>query len=405
MKKLLSLLLCTVLLAGLLAGTVSAAEQVTINVYNWGQYISDGTDDCIDVIAEFEAAYPNIRVNYMTFDSNESMYTKLKTGGSSYDVIIPSDYMVEKLIAEDMLEPLNFENIPNFEYVDDSFKNLSYDPENLYSVPYTWGCVGLIYNTRYVRSEDATGWELLWNSTYAGKILMFDNCRDAFAIAELELGYDVNTEEHEVLAAAAQKLKEQKNLVQGYVMDQVFAKMERGEAWIAPYYAGDYLLMAQENPDLAFFFPDEGFNLFVDAICIPKGSEHKAEAETFINFLLDPEICGQNLDYLGYSAPISAAKEYMDPEISASPIAYPDETTLSRGVSFSALSLEGTQDMNNLWLTVKTEDNTTLRYLILTGAAIVLVILLWLFFKVRKRRQKARRCRKWKQTPPGPHTA
>ena len=223
MKKLLSLLLCTVLLAGLLAGTVSAAEQVTINVYNWGQYISDGTDDCIDVIAEFEAAYPNIRVNYMTFDSNESMYTKLKTGGSSYDVIIPSDYMVEKLIAEDMLEPLDFENIPNFEYVDDSFKNLSYDPENLYSVPYTWGCVGLIYNTRYVRPEDATGWELLWNSTYAGKILMFDNCRDAFAIAELELGYDVNTEEHEVLAAAAQKLKEQKNLVQGYVLDQVFA--------------------------------------------------------------------------------------------------------------------------------------------------------------------------------------
>ena len=148
MKKLLSLLLCTVLLAGLLAGTASAAEQVTINVYNWGQYISDGTDDCIDVIAEFEAAYPNIRVNYMTFDSNESMYTKLKTGGSSYDVIIPSDYMVEKLIAEDMLEPLDFENIPNFEYVDDSFKNLSYDPENLYSVPYTWGCVGLIYNPR-----------------------------------------------------------------------------------------------------------------------------------------------------------------------------------------------------------------------------------------------------------------
>ncbi len=147
-----------------------------------GQYIADGTDGSIDVIAEFEKAYPNIKVNYMTFDSNESMYTKLKTGGSSYDVIIPSDYMIEKLIAEDMLEPLDFENIPNFRVRGRAFRNLSYDPENLYSVPYTWGCVGIIYNSRYVNAEDVTGWEIFWNSTYAGKILMFDNPRDAFAI-------------------------------------------------------------------------------------------------------------------------------------------------------------------------------------------------------------------------------
>ena len=399
MKKLLSLLLTVCLLAGALSLTVSAAEkQVTINVYNWGQYIADGTDGSIDVIAEFEKVYPNIKVNYMTFDSNESMYTKLKTGGSSYDVIIPSDYMIEKLIAEDMLEPLDFENIPNLQYVDEAFRNLSYDPENLYSVPYTWGCVGIIYNSRYVNAEDVTGWEIFWNSTYAGKILMFDNPRDAFAISELELGDDVNTEDHETLAAAAQKLKEAKNLFQGYVMDQIFSKMERAEAWIAPYYAGDYLTMADENPDLEFVFPEEGFNFFVDAICIPKGAEHKAEAETFINFLLEPEICGQNLEYLGYSAPLTAAKEYMDPEMADNPIAYPDAETLARGKVFSALSLEGTQDMNNLWLTVKTEDNSTLRYLILTGAAIVVVILLWLFFKVRKRREKSRRCRKWKQS-------
>ena len=228
-------------------------------------------------------------IHILTFDSNESMYTKLKTGGSSYDVIIPSDYMIEKLIAEDMLEPLDFENIPNFQYVDESFRNLSYDPENLYSVPYTWGCVGIIYNSRYVNAEDVTGWEIFWNSTYAGKILMFDNPRDAFAISELELGDDVNTEDHETLAAAAQKLKEAKNLFQGYVMDQIFSKMERAEAWIAPYYAGDYLTMADENPDLEFVFPEEGFNFFVDAICIPKGAEHKKEAETFINFLLEPE--------------------------------------------------------------------------------------------------------------------
>lgn len=398
MKRLLSIALLFVLLTALLPAQAQAAnETVTINVYNWGQYLSDGTDDYINVIEEFEAAYPNIKVNYMTYDSNESMYTKLKTGGSLFDIIIPSDYMVEKLIAEDMLEPLDMANIPNFQYIDDSFRDPSYDPGSVYSVPYTWGGVGVIYNTKYVDEADTGGWELLWNEKYAGKILMFDNPRDAFAIAQLELGYDINTEDSTLLTLSANLLREQKPLVQMYVMDQVFDKMQRGEAWIAPYYAGDYLLMVEENPDLAFYYPEEGFNLFVDAVCIPKGSEHKAEAETFINFLLSPEICGQNLEYLGYSSPSSAAKEYMDPEVASDPIAYPDEDTLARGLSFSSLSLEGTQEMNSLWLTVKTADTSTTVYLILTIAAVVLVVFLWGFVKFRKRRKKARRCQKWKQ--------
>ena len=398
MKRLLSIALLFVLLTALLPAQAQAAnETVTINVYNWGQYLSDGTDDYINVIEEFEAAYPNIKVNYMTYDSNESMYTKLKTGGSLFDIIIPSDYMVEKLIAEDMLEPLDMANIPNFQYIDESFRDPSYDPGSVYSVPYTWGGVGVIYNTNYVDEADTGGWELLWNEKYAGKILMFDNPRDAFAIAQLELGYDINTEDSTLLTLSANLLREQKPLVQMYVMDQVFDKMQRGEAWIAPYYAGDYLLMVEENPDLAFYYPEEGFNLFVDAVCIPKGSEHKAEAETFINFLLSPEICGQNLEYLGYSSPSSAAKEFMDPEVASDPIAYPDTETLARGLSFSSLSLEGTQEMNSLWLTVKTADTTTTVYLILTIAAVVLVAFLWSFVKFRKRRKKARRCQKWKQ--------
>ena len=398
MKRLLSIALLFVLLTALLPAQAQAAnETVTINVYNWGQYLSDGTDDYINVIEEFEAAYPNIKVNYMTYDSNESMYTKLKTGGSLFDIIIPSDYMVEKLIAEDMLEPLDMANIPNFQYIDESFRDPSYDPGSVYSVPYTWGGVGVIYNTKYVDEADTGGWELLWNEKYAGKILMFDNPRDAFAIAQLELGYDINTEDSTLLTLSANLLREQKPLVQMYVMDQVFDKMQRGEAWIAPYYAGDYLLMVEENPDLAFYYPEEGFNLFVDAVCIPKGSEHKAEAETFINFLLSPEICGQNLEYLGYSSPSSAAKEFMDPEVASDPIAYPDTETLARGLSFSSLSLEGTQEMNSLWLTVKTADTTTTVYLILTIAAVVLVAFLWSFVKFRKRRKKARRCQKWKQ--------
>ena len=396
MKRIVPLLLCAIMIFTMLP-VQAKADDVTINVYNWGQYISDGTDGYIDVNKAFTEK-TGIKVNYMTFDSNETMYTKLKTGGSTYDVIIPSDYMIARLIAEDMLEELDYSNIPNYALVDEAYKNTSYDPENKYSVPYTWGTVGVIYNKKYVSESDIGSWDLLWNEKYSGKILMFDNPRDAFAIAELLLGIDINSEDQDELRSATYKLIEQKPLVQDYVMDQIFSKMERAEAWIAPYYAGDYLTMADENPDLEFVFPEEGFNFFVDAICIPKGAEHKKEAETFINFLLEPEICGQNLEYLGYSAPLTAAKEYMDPEMADNPIAYPDAETLARGKVFSALSLEGTQDMNNLWLTVKTEDNSTLRYLILTGAAIVVVILLWLFFKVRKRREKSRRCRKWKQS-------
>lgn len=395
-KRLFSVFLVLAVLFAALPMQASAADTVTINVYNWGQYISDGTDDSIDVIAEFEDAYPNIKVNYMTYDSNESMYTKLKAGGASFDLIFPSDYMVDKLIQEDMLEELNFDNIPNFQYIDASFKNLAYDPDNRYSVPYTWGTVGIIYNTKYVDEADVTGWDVFWNEKYSGKVLMFDNPRDAFAIAQFRLGYDINTEDSVALGLAAQSLRDEKPVVQAYVMDQVFDKMERAEAWIAPYYAGDYLTMVEENPDLAFCFPEEGYNLFVDAICIPKGAEHKEAAETFINFLLSPEVCAQNLEYLGYSAPSAAAKALMDPEMAESPVAYPSEEVLARGAAFRALSEKATQEMNSLWLTVKTADTATTVYLILTAVAVVSVVFLWLFFKFRKQHRKARRCRAWK---------
>ena len=392
--KVLSLLLVLFLLLSALPMQVSAAEEtVTINVYNWGQYIADGSDGYIDVIAEFEKAYPNIKVNYMTFDSNESMYTKLVAGGSTFDIIIPSDYMVEKLISEDRLLPLNFDNIPNFEYVDEQFRDPLYDPGSIYSVPYTWGSVGIIYNSAYVAEEDVAeqSWNLLWNEKYAGKILMFDNPRDAFAIAELSLGYSLNTENPAELDAAAEKLRAQKPVVQAYVMDQVFQKMQREEAWIAPYYAGDFFTMQEENENLEFYHPKEGFNIFVDAVCIPKGAEHKTEAEIFINFLLEPEICAGNLEYIGYSSP-----EFMDSEVVDDPITYPDAETRAKGESFKALSIEATQYMNALWLTVKTADTSITFYVILTIVAFVLVVFLWIFFKVRKRRAKARRCRKWK---------
>ena len=329
MKRIVPLLLCALAIFTMLP-VQAKADDVTINVYNWGQYISDGTDGCIDVNKAFTEK-TGIKVNYMTFDSNETMYTKLKTGGSSYDVIIPSDYMIARLIEEDMLEELDYSNIPNYALVDDAYKNTSYDPENKYSVPYTWGTVGIIYNKKYVSESDLGSWDLLWNDKYSGKIFMFDNPRDAFAISELLLGIDINSEDQDELRSAAYKLIEQKPLVQGYVMDQIFSAMEREEAWIAPYYAGDYLLMVQENPDLGFYFPKEGFNLFIDAACIPKGCQNKAAAEAYINFLCDPEISGENLDYLGYSTPISEAKQYMDPDTAASEIAYPTQETLKNG--------------------------------------------------------------------------
>ncbi len=393
-KRLFSLMLALLLLVCALPVPVSAAQE-TITVFNWGQYISDGTDDSLDVLAAFTEA-TGIKVNYLTFDSNESMYTKLKTGGATYDVIIPSDYMIGKLIAEDMLEPLDFSNIPNYQYIDDAFRGQAYDPEDRYSVPYTWGTVGLIYNTNYVSDADAESWACLWNAKYAGKILMFNNPRDAFAIGESMLGYSFNTEDRSELKDTADLLSLQKDLLQAYVMDQIFGMMERGEAWVAPYYAGDYLTMAEENPDLAFSYPVEGFNIFIDAMCIPKGCQNKAGAEAFINFLCDPEICAANLEYLGYSAPESAAKEYLDEELAASPVAYPDDETLARSASFNSLSLDTTQYMDDLWLSVKTSGANTTLYLILTIAAVLLVGLFFLISNIRKKRKKAQRCRKWK---------
>ena len=356
MKKVICVVLSVLLAVSCLAGLsgCGSSKKTTLYVYNWGQYISEGDDGSLDVIAAFEEAYPNIHVQYSTYDSNEIMYSKLANGGITVDVIIPSDYMIGRMVQEGMLEELNFSNIPNYQYIDDSFKNTSYDPENKYSVPYTWGTVGIIYNTKYVDEADVTGWELLWNEKYAGKILMFDNSRDAFGIAEYLLGYDVNTTDEAELQACSAKLAEQKPVVQQYVMDQIFDAMENEEAWIAPYYAGDYLTMVEENPDLAFYRPTaQGYNMFIDAMCIPTCCQEKDAAEAFINFLCSPEISSANMEFLGYSVPSTAAKELMDPEIANSDVAYPDADTLATGTSFNYLPEETSRYMESLFMEVR----------------------------------------------------
>lgn len=376
-------------LAGFLTPEAQAAN-VTINVYNWGQYISDGTDDYIDVNAAFTEA-TGIEVNYMTYDTNESLYTKLKTGGSTYDVIIPSDYMAARLIDEDLVQKIDFSNIPNYQYIDDTYRNTAYDPNNEYSVPYTWGTVGMIYNTKYVDEADLGSWNLLWNSKYAGKILMFDNNRDAFAIAESCLGYSLNTTDPQELQACSELLAQQRPLVQQYVMDQIYDKMIREEAWVAPYYAGDYLMMLDENEDLGFYFPEEGFNIFIDCCMIPTSAEHKAEAEAYINFLLDPAICGENLDYLGYSAPETAAKDYMDPYMTESEIAYPDQETLARSEAYIYLPAETNQLMDSLWLEVKTGGTASAKMYVTFFAVVFILLAVPTALSIRKRHRKARR--------------
>ena len=347
--------LAVVLLFGIGFGVFSARkETVTLNVYNWGQYIADGSDGSMEVIAEFEKRYPHIKVNYSTYDSNEIMYSKLSNGGITVDVIIPSDYMIARMIQEDMLLPLNFDNIPNYQYIDEDFKNTAYDPENKYSVPYTWGTVGLLYNTAYVDEADVTGWELLWNEKYAGKILTFGNSRDAFGIAQFMLGYDINTTDKAELDDCAQLLKKQKPVLQQYVMDEIFAIMQNEEAWIAPYYAGDCLTMMGENENLDFFLPGhQGFNMFIDAMCIPACAKEKEAAELFINFLCDPEIAGANMDWICYGTPLSAAKEFMDPETVSDPVTYPDEEALANGSSFAYLPEDISRYMESLFMDVR----------------------------------------------------
>ena len=351
---------CTVLILALLVGAgfgiagMGRQEKITLNVYNWGQNMADGSDGTMDIIAEFEDRYPHIDVNMSYYSSNEELYSKLATGGITVDVIIPSDYMIARMANEGMLEELNFDNIPNYSYIDENFKNTAYDPENKYSVPYTWGTVGIIYNEKYVDPADVTGWELLWNEKYAGKILMFDNSRDAFGIAQYLLGYDVNTTDKAELQACADKLIEQKPVVQQYVMDQIYSAMENEEAYIGVYYAGDCMAMMANNENLRFYLPqDQGFNLFIDAMCIPTCCEEKDAAELFINFLCDPEISGANMDYIYYGSPISEARNYMDPELAESPVVYPDDSILGNGSSYAFLPEEISRYVEGLFMKVR----------------------------------------------------
>ncbi|MDO5603166.1 MAG: spermidine/putrescine ABC transporter substrate-binding protein, partial [Oscillospiraceae bacterium] len=324
---------------------------------------------------------------YNTYDTNENLYAKLKTGGANYDVIIPSDYMIGKMIKEDMLEPLDFANIPNYSMIGSAYKNMPYDPQNAYSVPYTWGVVGIIYNTTMVDTT-VDSWDIMWDEAYKGQILMFNNSRDAFAIAAKKAGLSMNPTTVEDVKAMAELLKKQKPLVQSYVMDEIFDKMEGGEAAIAPYYAGDAITMIGENPDLAFAIPKEGTNYFVDAMCIPKGCKNKEAAEMFINFMCETEVALANNEFIGYSTPQTEAAKLLPEELQNSPIAYPSAEVLANTETMVVLSDEINAAMDKEWSNIRSFDEGKNLYflpLILLVAVCVIALCVWRK-KVKKER-------------------
>ena len=312
MKKWISLSLIVILLISLSLAGCGGKKGLTLNVYNWGEYISDGSEGSFDTVREFEKWYQEtynqkVTVNYSTFASNEDMYSKISSGAVSYDVIIPSDYMIARMAQEGLLLPLNFDNIPNYQYIEDTFKGLYYDPDDQYSIPYTYGIVGVIYDANVVDEADTGSWDLLWNEKYAGKILQFNNSRDAFGTAMYKLGIDVNTTDKSGWDKAYDELLAQRPLVKSYVMDEIFNMMESGEAAVGAYYAGDYFTMVDaqaENVDLQFYYP-ENTNFYVDAMCIPACAQNKELAEIFINFMLSEEPAVANAEYTYYASPNS----------------------------------------------------------------------------------------------------
>ncbi len=360
-------------------------QNLSISVYNWGEYISDGSDDTVDVNAAFEKL-TGIKVLYTTFATNEELYAKIKSGGASYDIIIPSDYMVARMINEELIQPLDFANIPNARFLDKDYLYTDFDPEGAYSVPYTWGTVGIIYNTQYVDEEDTHSWDLLWDERYMGEILMFSNPRDSFAIALKRLGYSMNSTSEEELRDACESLKDQKPLVQAYVMDEIFDKMEGEEAMIAPYYAGDAIIMADENPNLAFSIPDEGTNRFIDSICIPSNAKQKEAAEMYINFLCEPQIAAANIDFIGYSTPNLAAYELLDEDMQQNSIAYPDQTVLENTEAFVFLPAGISTLMDKLWTETLSNDENYSKWTI--PAFLLVGILFSIAINVRRMLQK-----------------
>ena len=405
MKRFLTLLVALSLLALCLPALASCNENgdtVTLYVYNWGEYISDGSEGSLDVNAAFEEWYKaefgvTVEVNYSTFSSNEDMYAKMSSGASSYDIVVPSEYMIARMIDEGMLRKLNKENIPNLQYIDMQMlfgdESPFYDPENAYSVPYTYGTVGIIYNTTMVDEADLGSWDIMWNEKYEGNILQFNNSRDAFATALFKLGYDVNTKSEAEWREALSLLMAQKPIVQGYVMDEIYNKMENGSAAIAPYYAGDFFTMYEDNEDLAFFYPKEGTNVFVDAMCIPASSQNPEIAERYIDFMLSEEAAIANAEYICYASPNKLVSQNADYRAAMEEI-HPDAIDILYGTDgldlqfYENLPNDQLMLLNDLWEDLKIESSVSTSIIVMASVIVCGGVAAGVFFYVRNRRRR-----------------
>jgi spermidine/putrescine transport system substrate-binding protein len=303
MKKL--ILILSLLCLPFLAGGCGSDNRPVLNVYNWGDYLDP------EIIAQFEKEY-DCRVNYETFTSNEDMYVKVKNSSDTYDVLVPSDYMIERLIREDMLRPINKDNITNLSNIDATALNLPFDPGNQYSIPYFYGVLGIVYNPEMV-TDPVDSWNILWNDKYASKILMYDSMRDSLGVSLSRLGFSMNEANEANINAARDALIAQKPLVKAYVTDNVKSLMASKDAAMAVVYSGDAAIMMSENDFLDFAVPKEGSNVYYDNFVIPKNAQNPDLAEKFINFMLTPEVSAQNMKYVGYSAPNSKAVALLDP--------------------------------------------------------------------------------------------
>lgn len=343
-KKMIILLVITILSLTVL--TACGEKKPTLNVYNWGDYIDK------EVLKEFEEEF-DVKVRYEDFGTNEDLYVKVKQGGSSYDVIFPSDYMIERMIKEDLLVKLDKYNIPNMEKIDDRFINLDYDPANEYSAPYMWGTVGIIYNKTMV--DPLTKWADLWDEKYKDEIIMLKSQRDTLAVALKKLGYSMNTRDMGELEEAKAELIKQKPLVYSYLGDEIKGEIVGENAGVGVVWSGDAVSMIRQNPNLEYVIPEEGTNLWFDAMVIPKSAENKELAEKFINFMLRPEISAKNADYIGYSTPISAARELLPEDIKNSLVAYPTDDMI-KNVEIFKDPTDIIAEYDRIWTDIMSEE-------------------------------------------------
>ena len=396
MKRIINILILLCCIASLSScGNSTEERSRVLKIYNWADYIDE------DVLAEFPDWYKqqtgeDLRIIYQVFDINEIMLTKIERGHEDFDVVCPSEYIIERMLRKDLLLPIdrNFGHTPDYipnvsPYIRHELNKTS-QPERQtedYAVPYMWGTTGIIYNTTMVE-EPPTKWADMWDVAYTNNVLMFNNSRDAYAIAAKTIGLSMNPQSVDEITAITDALKAQKNIVQAYVMDEVFDKMEGGEAAMAPYYAGDAITMIDENPDLAFVHPEEGVNFFIDSMCIPANAKHREAAEMFINYLCEPDVGLANADFIGYSTPITAVWEMLDDDLKYSEIAYPGAEVLDKAEVFETLPDDINAAMDAQWSEMKSYEEGGSGWMVL--ALLLLAIAISAFNIWRKLRKKSR---------------